>query len=160
MLDRLSTSGCAAIAIMVLGLVWSGCGVVEERREADRQAIETTLHSYVEKLADAYKSMSAAQMRPEAAEKQVAVVHGRIGELGRQGRHLRPELRSMTIESMETWHGSNAAASTHEVWDLRIYALGSDNLINEELGSVNRVSYQLRKNDGQWQVVDREIHRK
>lgn len=138
-------------------LLGAGCQDAEVRKEEEHAAIERMLRNYLPKLARAYATLDAEVLRPQAVNREVVSVQSRIDELGREGRQVKPELRSVTVEELEIARGLNAHVTTHEVWDLRVFALGTDSKLSEELGQVNRVRYQLAKNDGRWQVLFREI---
>lgn len=144
-------------SIAVALLLAAACQNDEARVEEERAAIEAMLRTYLPKLARAYATLDAEVLRPQAVNREVASVQARIDDLGRQGRQVRSELRSVTVEELEIERGVNAYVTTHEVWDLRVFALGTDARLSEELGQVNRVRYQLRKEDGRWQVLFREI---
>lgn len=143
--------------IAVALLLVAACQDDEAQVEEERAAIESMLRTYLPKLARAYATLDAEVLRPQAVNREVAGVQTRIDDLGRQGRQVRPELRSVTVEELDIERGLNAYVTTHEVWDLRVFALGTDARLSEELGQVNRVRYQLRKEDGRWQVLFREI---
>lgn len=143
--------------IAVALLLVAACQDDEAQVEEERAAIESMLRTYLPKLARAYATLDAEVLRPQAVNREVAGVQTRIDDLGRQGRQVRPELRSVTVEELDIERGLNAYVTTHEVWDLQVFALGTDARLSEELGQVNRVRYQLRKEDGRWQVLFREI---
>lgn len=135
----------------------AACQSAEVREEEERAAIEAMLREYLPKLARAYGTLDAEVLRPQAVNREVDTVQARIDDLGREGRQLRPELQSVRIEELELLRGLNANVVTHEVWDLRVFALGTDTRMSQELGQINRVRYQLAKEDGRWQVLYREI---
>lgn len=138
-------------------LLGAACQNDEAQVEEERAAIESMLRTYLPKLARAYATLDAEVLRPQAVNREVVSVQARIDDLGMQGRQVRPELRSVTVEELDIERGLNAYVTTHEVWDLRVFALGTDASLSEELGQVNRVRYQLRKEGGRWQVLFREI---
>lgn len=143
--------------ITVALLLGAACQDEEAQVEEERAAIESMLRTYLPKLARAYATLDADVLRPQAVNREVASIQSRIDELGREGRQVRPELRSVTVETFDVERGLNAYVTTREVWDLRVFALGTDARLSEELGQVNRVRYQLRKEGGRWQVLFREI---
>jgi hypothetical protein len=61
------------------------------------------------------------------------------------------------VESVETWRYVNAFATAVEVWDLRVYAAGTDVLLSETLDQRNRVKYQLQREGDRWLVLFREL---
>lgn len=138
-------------------LLGAACQSAEVREREERAAIEAMLREYLPKLARAYETLDAEVLRPQAVNREVVTVQSRIDELGLRGRQLRPELQSVTVEELQLVRELNAHVVTHEVWDLRVFALGTDARLSQELGQVNRVRYQLAKEDGRWRVLYREI---
>ena len=65
--------------------------------------------------------------------------------------------RQLTIEDVNVWNYSNAYATTHEVWDLVVYATGSEQILAEEYEQPNRVKYQLKREGDKWHVLFRTI---
>ncbi len=55
------------------------------------------------------------------------------------------------------WSVANAYVTTVEVWDIRTYAAGSDNVVRQALDQRNRVKYQLRRENGRWRVFWRQL---
>jgi hypothetical protein len=92
-----------------------------------------------------------------AVEKEIAGLEKRVGDLLAEGRVIRPVPKSIQVESIETWRYVNAFATTVEVWDLRIYAAGTDVLLSETLDQRNRVKYQLQREGDRWLVLFREL---
>ena len=63
----------------------------------------------------------------------------------------------MTIEDVRIWNYSNAYVTTLEVWDLVVYATGSDQVLASEYEQPNRVKYQLKREGDSWRILFREI---
>lgn len=142
------------LGILILAV---GCGPSPQREAADREAIHGLLSAYLPKLADAYANENAQTLKPLAAEKEIAAVAKRIHDLADQGRVLKPSLRSFTIENVEVWNAVNAYVTTVEIWDLHVFASGTDTQLSQALEQSNRVKYQLKREDGQWLVLYRTI---
>ena len=146
------------ILAVVLCVFWTSCGGSSgSDGEVDRQEIETALESYLPLLAEAYATGDLEPLRPFVAEKEIARVYKRVQDLANQGRTLVPTFRQMTIEDVNVWNYSNAYVTTHEVWDLVVYATGSENILAEEYEQPNRVKYQLKRDGEQWRVLFRTI---
>lgn len=124
---------------------------------ADRQEIQTTLETYLPLLAEAYATGELTALEPYAAQKEVASIHKRINDLWSQGKSLEATLRSVTVEEVKIWNYSNAYATTHEVWDLVVLATGSEQVLASEYEQPNRVKYQLKRENGGWRILFREI---
>ena len=145
-------------ATWVLSLVWASCGgSAETKAEVNQEEIRAALESYLPVLAEAYSTGNLEPMRPYAAEKEIARVHKRVQDLSYQGRTLVPTFRQLTIEDVNVWNYSNAYVTTHEVWDLVVYATGSEQVLAEEYEQPNRVKYQLKREGDQWRVLFRTI---
>ena len=84
-------------------------------------------------------------------------MHALVQDLADQGRYLAPEFKSVTVEKTHTWNYSNAFVTTLEVWDVRLYTLGGDELLGEDLDKNYRVKYQLKRDDDSWRILFRAI---
>ncbi len=148
------------VAIMLLALSLGACGggpAGETDEDRDRQAIQEVLETYLPLLASAYSTGDLTPLQPYAAQKEVASIHKRVQDLADQGRTLQATLRSVTIEDIKAWNYSNAYVTTHEVWDLEVYATGTDTILAKEYEQPNRVKYQLKREDDGWRILFREI---
>jgi hypothetical protein len=92
-----------------------------------------------------------------AVEKERAGLEKRVSDMLAEGRVIRPSPKSIQVESVETWRYVNAFATVLEVWDLRVYAAGTDVLLSETLDQRNRVKYQLQREGDRWLVLFREL---
>jgi hypothetical protein len=141
-------------------LLAAACGGGDPRGSegtADRQAVQTALEAYLPLLAQAYATGELAPLQPYAAQKEVASVQKRVTDLAVQGRTLEATLRSVTVEDVRIWNYSNAYVTTHEVWDLVVYATGTDQVLASEYEQPNRVKYQLKRDGDSWRILFREI---
>ena len=68
-----------------------------------------------------------------------------------------PTFRQVTVEDVNVWNYSNAFVTTLEVWDLQILAVGTEEVLAEELAQRNRVKYQLKREEDHWRVLFRTI---
>jgi len=142
----------------ILAIVAVSCsGGSDSDQVEDRQKIQVTLEAYLPLLAQAYSTGDLRPLEPYAAQKEVSSVHKRVEDLAVQGRTLEATLRSVTIEEVKVWNYSNAYATTHEVWDLVVYATGSDQILAKEYEQPNRVKYQLKREEDSWRILFREI---
>ena len=93
-----------------------------------------------------------------AAEKEIAGMEKRVDDLLLESRVIRPTVKSVEVEDVQIWNYANAFVTTREVWDLRVYAAGTDTLLSEAPDQHNRVKYQLKREgtDG-WLVLFREL---
>jgi hypothetical protein len=145
----------AAVALLVLAS--AACSPSPEEQAADREDIESFLREYLPKMADAYRTGNTDALDPYAAEKEQQAINKRVRERAKQGMILAPELRSVQVEDVRTWSSVNAYVTTVEVWDLRVLASGSEEVLRQELGQSNRVKYQLKRDGDRWRVFWRQL---
>jgi hypothetical protein len=142
---------------VLLPMLLLACGPSPERKAAEQSRIDALLKEYLPKLAQAYSTQDAQVLKPLAAEKEIASVAKRIQDLADQGRVLKPSLRSFTIEDLQVWNVTNAYVTTVEIWDLHVFAMGTDTELSKELEQSNRVKYQLKRENDRWIVLYRTI---
>lgn len=136
----------------------SACGGGEPAGSPDdEQAIRETLSSYVVALGEAYRGRDSSVLEEVAVPKEVAAIGRLIDEQAARGQYLDPVLQEMTVENLRPWNVSNAFVTTLEVWDVGLRAIGSDALIRESKAQSQRVKYQLKRLDGRWKVLFREV---
>ena len=143
---------CIPVALFLLT-----CSSAENEEAEARQEIEGMLSEYLPILADAYREDDPLRLSEWVAEKEVARVHKRIEELADQGSSLQPTFRSVTVEDVRIWGNANAFVTTLEVWDLKSVAIGTGMVVQEIDSQVNRVRYQMKKDQGRWRVLFRTI---
>ena len=143
-------------ATMVLSQL--GCSEsMKINEEAAKQEIKVTLESYLPLLGEAYATGNVEPLRYWAAEKEMARIYKIVTDLAAQGRTLVPIFRQVTIEELNVWNYSNAYVTTLEVWDLKTYASGTEQVLAEEPEQANRVKYQLKRDEDRWRVLFRTI---
>ncbi len=145
--------GPTALVLFVL----VSCGSAETRQEVEKGKIQANLETYLPLLGEAYATGNLEKLQPWVAQKEVARVRKRIEDLGQQGRTLVPTFRQLTIEDINVWNRANAYVTTVEVWDLRVLATGTDQVLSEEIAQSNRVKYQLKRGEGRWRILFRTI---
>lgn len=145
----------ALVALLVV-LAPVACGPPsEEELRRVRDDIRAMLLEYLPKMADAYATGETEQLEPYAAPKEIAILEKNIRDLARQGRVVDTELEELTVEGLNLDRHVNAYVTTLEVWDVKVYAAGSENLLGEDDDQRSRVRYQLKRRDGQWQLLSR-----
>jgi hypothetical protein len=147
-----------AVLLLVAGL--AGCGGPSpEKAAADKEEIQAFIEEYLPKLAEAYRTGDASGLEPYAAAKERSSIERRARELAKGGEVLAPVLESVEVEEVRSWQEINAYVTTIEVWDIRTYATGTENVVREQLAQTNRVKYQLQRENGRWRVFWREIQK-
>ena len=156
------STNCRLSLISVLVLLagmFVACG--EAARQVDdetvKQEIQQSLETMLPLLGEAYSTGNLEPLRPWAAEKEMARVYKRVEELAAAGRTLEPKFRQLTIEEFNVWNYSNAYVTTLEVWDLTVYATGTEEVLSQEFEQPNRVKYQLKRDEDRWRVLFRTI---
>lgn len=145
-------------AALAIGLLLAACGPSPERLERDRRDIEAMLEEYLPALGEGYVSGNLEPLREWAAEKEIATIFKRVQDLRDQGRRLEPAFRDVEVEDLNIPSYSNAYVTTVETWDLTMYAAGTETVLSESRGQRSRVQYQLlRRDDGSWQVLSRQV---
>lgn len=147
-----------AIALFSILLAATACGGgTAEVSDEDRGEIIELLQTYLPKLGEAYAENDSEVLEDLAAPREIAAVEKRLRDIQLEGRRLEPTFKSVTLEDVQIWGYANAYVTTQEIWDIRTYATGSDQLLTEQPEERNRVKYQLKKIDGRWMVLFRTI---
>jgi hypothetical protein len=144
------------LAIVALPLAL-GCGEQASDSAAARPEIEAMLLEYLPRLGEAYAGNDPSSVEGLAAAREIAAIEKRLRDIRLEGRTLEPTFRSLDIEEIKVWGYANAYVTTREVWDIRTFATGTDQLLTEQKDQRNRVKYQLKKIDGRWMVLFRTI---
>ena len=144
-----------AAALSILGL--GGCESDRTAAPEDEAQVLEMLEEYLPRLALAYSSGETSVLEGFAAEKEIAGMEGRIRGLLNESREIHPTFKSVKLEDVKVWRHVNAYATTLEVWDLQVVAEGTDTVLSEVYNQSNRVRYQLKRRDGSWVVLFRQI---
>jgi hypothetical protein len=139
----------------LLGIL--GCGPTAEQQAEDRAAIEQLLAAYLPALGRAYATGDTEPLAAWAAPKEVLSADKRIRDLVRDGREVHPVLQQLTVERVDVYQYSNAYVGTIEIWDVKVFVAGTERLLSEQAGQVNRVRYQLKRTDQGWRILYREL---
>lgn len=115
------------------------------------------LRQYLPRLGEAYARQDPTLLEDFAVPKEIARIQLRIDELDQRGEVYEPEFREVTVEDVSVWNYANAFITTFEVWDVRSFTVGSHMLIQEVVGQRSRVKYQLKRKDGSWVILYREL---
>jgi hypothetical protein len=160
LLPRAGSALLPALLLPVLllpAVLLVACGGQAADPQAARPDIEALLEEYLPLLGEAYSGNDPSPVEGLAAARETAAIEKRLRDIRLEGRRLAPTFRSMTIEEIKVWGYANAYVTTQEIWDIRTYATGTEQLLTEQKGQRNRVKYQLKKIDGRWMVLFRTI---
>ena len=120
--------------------------------------VKAVLAKYADLGASPLRERIAKILGGHAAEKEIAGMEKRISDLLGESRVIRPSVKSVRVDDIQIWNYANAFVTTLEVWDLRVYASGTDTLLSEALDQHNRVKYQLKRTGRDaWLVLFREL---
>lgn len=147
-----------AVLLTCGAVVWVlGCTPAGDQRRRQVESVTAALEAFLPRLAETYASGDPELLTGLAAPAEIAAVEQRLAELAAQGRSLEVTLRDLTVERLTLISHSTAQVTTVETWDVRLFAGGSGEPLEEELGQRNRVRYQLKRTPDGWLVVSRTI---
>lgn len=155
-LEQNRTLAVVPLLVLLAAVLVSGGCERSELTDLERQQIETTLATYLPKLAEAYATREPGRLTGLASGKEIASVQKLVDELADRGEAMAAELVSFTIESSHLWR-STVFVTTLEIWDLRRQATGSEVVLQEYLGQRNRVTYHLERAGESWVVLRRQV---
>ena len=142
---------------LALVLAVAACEPSAEKVAADRGEIEEMLERYAEQLSQAYAFTDPEALAEVAMPREVASVETNIARLAQDGRRIASHQKQMTIEDLDVFQVGDAYVRTHEVWDIRVMALGAEEEISRDENQASRVRYRLKKDDeGRWKVLWRQ----
>lgn len=150
--------GVAVPALVLAGLLAAtACGPSPEEMEANREDVEALLQEYARQLSQAYAFSDPSALEEVATPREVANVENNIARLAEQGRRIAAHQKEMVIEDLNVFQPGQAFVRTFEVWDIRVTALGAEEVISRDPDQQSRVRYRLKTDDeGEWKVVGRE----
>lgn len=145
----------AVLALLVLAL--PACERTPEQIEADRGEVEEILERYAAQLSQAYAFTDPTALEEVAMPREVASVENNIARMAQDGRRIAADQKELTIEDLDVFQVGDAYVRTHEVWDIRVFAIGAEQEISRDENQSSRVRYRLKKDDeGRWKVLWRQ----
>jgi hypothetical protein len=145
-----------ALALVVGVLAATGCEDTSVS-PAQRAELDRAVAGYLDALAESYSTLDVKPLEGWASPIEVAAVHRILRSLVTTGDRLEATLRGYQVDRMALFRGINATVWVVEVWDLVRYDAFSGVEKGRTDGSVQQTMLQLRKVDGQWQVIARSI---
>jgi len=143
------------IALLACLPLATGCGPSAADREQAREEIRATLMEYLPKMAEAYRTGEVDALSDLTTEKERSILHKHIDQLASQGRSMDTELLELTLEDLNLVTYTSAYATTTELWDVKSYAVGTDQLLGQDPRQPSRVRYQLERQHGRWIILAR-----
>lgn len=147
----------APLLLVPVLLVAVACGPTPEEVQADREAIEATLHEYGRQLSQAYAFTDPTALEEVAMPREVAAVENNIARLAEDGRRIAAHQKELVIEDLNVFQPGQAYVRTFETWDIQVMAIGTERSISRDPDQRSRVRYRLKQDDdGAWKVLGRE----
>ncbi len=123
----------------------------------ERAVLEPLVRTFLVQLAAAYGSMDPSPLEGIGAPRLVERVRHDIDLLKANGDRLEPVLVEVRIDTMRVLRHANAYVTCTEVWDTRRFDAFTGELVGHDAHSVLHSSIQLKKIEGRWLVLYREV---
>jgi len=145
-----------AIAAAILVVAGLGCGTDEPTQE-ERVAVEDAVQGYLGALARSYSTLDLSHLEGHASPVEIRNVRNLLQQLANSGDRVEATLVGIEITGLDVFRDVNASVALVEVWDIiRFDALNGEEKGRTD-GSVQSTLIQLRRIDGDWQVIGRHI---
>ena len=145
------------LALLVALAMLGACKPSPQQVEAEKGEIRQTLGTYARQLSHAYAFADPSALAEVAMPREVASVENNIARMANDGRRIAADQKELTIEDLDVFQVGDAYVRTFEVWDIRVFAVGSEQEISRDENQESRVRYRLKKDDeGQWKVLWRQ----
>ena len=146
----------AAIATAILVVAGFGCGTDEPTQE-ERIAVEEAVRGYLGALAQSYSTLDLSHLEGHASPVEIRNVRNLLQQLANTGDRVEATLVGIEITGLDVFRNVNASVALVEVWDIiRFDALNGREKGRTD-GSVQSTLIQLRRIEGDWQVIGRHI---
>jgi len=145
----------AAIAIVV-ALAVAACSPSEPPPE-QRAEVEDAVRGYLRALAESYSSLNLEPLDGHASPVEVRNVRNLLQQLANTGDRVDATLVGIDVTGVDIFRDVNASVALVEVWDIVRYDALTGREKGRINGSVQTTLIQLRKIDGDWQVIGRHI---
>ena len=146
----------ATTAILALALVGLGCAAAEPDPE-ERAAIEQVALNSLHGLAKAYSSLNLEHLEGHASPVEIRNVRNLLQQLANSGDRVEATLVGIEITGFDIFRQVNASVALVEVWDIIRFEALTGREKGRTNGSVQTTLLQLRRIDGVWQVIGRNI---
>jgi len=146
----------AAIAAAILVVAGFGCGADEPTQE-ERIVVEEAVRGYLGALAQSYSTLDLSHLEGHASPVEIRNVRNLLQQLANTGDRVEATLVGIEITGLDIFRNVNASVALVEVWDIiRFDALNGQEKGRTD-GSVQSTLIQLRRIEGDWQVIGRHI---
>jgi len=144
------------LMVVVLALAVFGCNAGEPNPE-ERAAVETAVSGYLDALASCYSSLNLSHLDGHASPVEIRNVRNILQELANSGDRVEATLVGIEVTGLDIFRGVNASVALVEVWDIVRFDALNGREKGRTNGSVQTTLIQLRKIEGDWQVIGRHI---
>jgi hypothetical protein len=147
-------TGVAAAAVLLL--VALGCAPSEPSPE-EKAAVEEAVEGYLHALAMSYSTLSLEHLEGHASPVEIRNVRNLLQQLANTGDRVEATLVGIEFTGIDVFRGVNASVALVEVWDIVRFDALTGREKGRTDGSVQTTLIQLRRIDGDWQVIGRHI---
>jgi len=146
----------AALAVIILTVTLSGCGSAEPTPE-ERATVETAVRGYLDGLARSYSTLDLSHLEGHASPVEIRNVRNLLQQLANSGDRVEATLVGVEVTGLDIFRGVNSSVALVEVWDLVRFDALTGREKGRTDGSVQTTLIQLRRIEGDWQVIGRHI---
>lgn len=141
--------------LVCLASLAAACGPSEVDQDQAREEIRAALMDYLPRMAEAYRTGDVDALTDYTTQKERAILSKHISDLATQGRSMDTELLDLTIEDVNLVSYSSAYVTTTEHWNVKSFAVGTDQILGQDERQPSRVRYQLERRDDRWVILAR-----
>jgi hypothetical protein len=146
----------AVSVAVLLAASLTACGPTEPAPE-QRAAVEEAVRGYLGALAESYSTLDLSHLEGHASPVEVRNVRNLLQQLANSGDRVEATLVGIEVTGLDIFREVNASVALVEVWDI----IRFDPLTGREKGRINgsvqNTLIQLRRIEGDWQVIGRHI---
>jgi len=153
---RLRYRRLAAVAAAIFIVVGFGCGTDGPTQE-EQTAVEEAVRGYLDALARSYSTLDLSHLEGHASPVEIRNVRNLLQQLANSGDRVEATLVGFEITGLDIFRDVNASVAMVEVWDLIRFDARNGTEKGRTDGSVQSTLIQLRRIDGDWQVIGRHI---
>ena len=124
---------------------------------AERAAVEEAVRGYLDALARCYETLNLGHLEGHASPVEVRNVRNLLQELANTGDRVEATLVGIEITGVDVFRSVNASVALVEVWDIIRFDALTGREKGRTHGSVQNTLIQLRRIEGDWQVIGRHI---
>jgi hypothetical protein len=142
--------------IIVIVVTVSGCGTGEPTPE-QRAAVEEAVRDYLDALALSYSTLNLSHLDGHASPVEIRNVRNLLQQLANSGDRVEATLVGFEVTGLDIFREVNSSVALVEVWDIVRFDALTGREKGRTAGSVQTTLIQLRRIEGDWQVIGRHI---